>query len=79
MDQNLILEKVKTQAGQIFTMDPDDIQTEDSHKTIKGWDSLAHLRLFMALEAEFAMKFDVGEMTGSRSIKDIVNLINRRQ
>ncbi len=78
MERTLILEKVKAQAATIFAMAPDQIKETDSHKEIKAWDSLGHLRLFMALEAEFGLKFDVAEMTANRTITAIAHLIGEK-
>lgn len=78
MERTLILEKVKTQAATIFATAPDQIEETDSHKEIEAWDSLGHLRLFMALEAEFGLKFDVTEMTASRTIAAITDLIEQK-
>ena len=75
MERHQILERVKTQAGTIFALAPEAIKDEDGYKEIKGWDSLAHLRLFMAVEAEFGIKFDVGEITNTQTIDAITTLV----
>ena len=75
MERTQILETIKNQAGKIFALSPEAIGEEDGYKQVKGWDSLAHLRLFMAVEAEYGIKFDVGEITNTQTIGAITTLV----
>jgi acyl carrier protein len=40
------------------------------------WDSLAHVKLIMALEDEFGISFTIGEMTSLESVADIKKLLS---
>ena len=38
------------------------LSAEDSPNTIRGWDSINHLNLILALEAEFGVQFAANEI-----------------
>jgi acyl carrier protein len=46
----------------IFGSGANTVTDEDSPRTIKGWDSLAHIQLMMALEVEFDLTFEPEEI-----------------
>jgi acyl carrier protein len=43
-----------------------------------GWDSLGHVKLIMALEEEFGVKFAIGQMASLTSVADIKKALARR-
>jgi len=45
-----------------------ELSDHDSPSTIKRWDSLNHVHLILALEAEFAVQFDPGEIADLVSV-----------
>lgn len=45
---------------------------------IAAWDSLAHLRLVMAVEEEFGVRFETEEVTSIGSLSDISRLLETR-
>lgn len=45
---------------------------------IDGWDSIAHIRLMIAIEGEFSVKFDVGEFQEYRNVGDLAAGILKR-
>jgi acyl carrier protein len=66
-------ERLRTVFGRVFpVVDEGDIGTAAINVT-PGWDSLAHIRLVMEIEAEFGidiMPNDIGRLTSYRSILD---------
>jgi acyl carrier protein len=44
---------------------------DDSPNTIKGWDSINHLNLILALEAEFGVQFAANEIASLVSVGEI--------
>jgi len=44
------------------------LSDEDSPTTIKGWDSLSHVSLILALESEFGVHFDAAEIADLVSV-----------
>lgn len=52
----------------VFGPEVSRLSEDDSPATIKGWDSLNHVYLMVALEAEFGVRFDADEITNLTSV-----------
>lgn len=52
----------------VFPVDVVDLKDTDSTATIAEWDSVGHLQLMMALEAEFGIAFSPDEMAELTSL-----------
>ena len=48
----------------VFDVDASTLTDDDSPKTIEGWDSVKHIQLVMALEAEFPIQFEPDDIAG---------------
>ncbi|MBU0550598.1 acyl carrier protein [Myxococcota bacterium] len=55
------------------------ITTQTTAADIEDWDSLMHVTLILAVEAEFGLRFNSGEISALKSIGDLVALIQRHQ
>ena len=52
--------------------------TDDaSMQTLTKWDSLAHMNLVAAMEAEFNVRFEPEDLLSMVSVKDIVETLKR--
>ena len=60
--------------GAVLGVDAGSIKDTDSPKSLPQWDSVTHLQLLLALEAEFGVQFSPDEMAQLSS----VGLIKRR-
>ena len=47
-------------------------------KDVEGWDSLSHLRLIVAVEQDFGLKFTTGEIERFKNIGDMVSTIDSK-
>lgn len=45
---------------------------------VEGWDSMAHVRLLLAIERRFGIKFSAGEIGHLRSVGDLMKLIQAK-
>ena len=45
---------------------------------VKGWDSLNNVRLFLAIEQEFGVRFSAPEMSGLKNVGELSDLIARK-
>jgi acyl carrier protein len=54
------------------------IQSDMTPNDIDGWDSMAHVNLIAAIEANFKIKFDTKELRSIRTIGDLGTLIDRK-
>lgn len=53
--------------GDIFECDPDLLRDEDTPKTVKGWDSVNHMQLLLAVEETFGIQFQPEEFASLAS------------
>ena len=44
-------------------------------KDISGWDSLAHIRLIVAIEKSFRLRFTANEISELENVGEMINLI----
>jgi acyl carrier protein len=61
-------------------MDIDDLELTDDTTAddIEEWDSLSHVRLIVAIERKYGIKFSNTEIESLKRFKDIVDLIVRK-
>ncbi|HEX7851703.1 MAG TPA: acyl carrier protein [Sphingomonas sp.] len=45
---------------------------------VDGWDSLAHVRIMIAVEEEFGVRFQTSEITSLKNIGGLVDLVKAR-
>ena len=45
---------------------------------VPGWDSVAHLGLIVAMEREFGIRFDLGDLRSLKNVGDWDDLIGRK-
>lgn len=64
-------ERLRSVFASVFGLDPSRIQADDSYETIPEWDSVNHINLILALEAEFGVEFDPGEIAELGSVTAI--------
>jgi acyl carrier protein len=46
---------------------------------VEGWDSMGNVRLFLALEIEFGIRFGSGEIVGMKNVGELVQLIEKKR
>jgi acyl carrier protein len=72
-----IMDRVREIVRDVFN-DPDLPVTEETTALmVPGWDSMAQIKILMAVEEEFAVQFGSREMDQLRNVGDIVALIIR--
>lgn len=79
MTRDQVRKTIQTELGAI--LDSDDLHLEDGTRAqdVVGWDSLTHLKLLVALEAAFGVKFQLLEMNASANVGELVDLILSKQ
>ncbi|MCR4896729.1 MAG: acyl carrier protein [Lachnospiraceae bacterium] len=75
-------EEVYEQLNQVFrqVFDDEDIVVSDSTTAddIEDWDSLEHINLVVAVEKQFSIKFNMGEVNSFQNVGEMVDLILQR-
>jgi acyl carrier protein len=62
------------------TFDVEDIKIDENTtaEDVEEWDSLSHIRLVVAVEREFGIKFKNSELEGLTKVGDFVKLIDEK-
>jgi acyl carrier protein len=67
-----ILQRVREIAGDVLESP---VTVESSPETVEAWDSVRHLNLMLALEAEYGFELLPEEMDEAKSIGQIAQLV----
>ena len=67
-----ILSRVREIASDVLDAE---VNADSSPVTIESWDSVRHIDLMMALEAEYGVRFRPSEIDEARSIGQIAGLV----
>jgi len=61
-------------------LDMDDFSIEDSTTAnmVPGWDSLSHIRIIAAIEAEYGVRFGTLEILRVRNVGDLQTLLEKK-
>lgn len=62
----------------VFDDDSITLSAETTADHIKGWDSMAHVNLVVAIEDEFDVAFTAAEAANFKSVGDLVALLEQR-
>ena len=66
---------VEEVVSRVFGVEPGGIDESSTPESVEGWDSMGHLNLVAALEQDFNVSIDIGdvmEMVSVRKIREIL-------
>lgn len=46
---------------------------------VEGWDSMGNVRLFLAIEHEFGLRFSAGEIGAIKNVGELIMLIDKKR
>lgn len=78
MEREEILKRVNQVFIDIFDNPNLVISEDDSQESVEDWDSLAHINIISALEDEFNVDFDISDIPCTRTIKGILDILERK-
>lgn len=75
MSREEVFEKLNEVFRDVF--DDEDITVTDTTTAddIEDWDSLEHINLIAAVEQEFGMKFNMGQVVSMKNVGEMVDII----
>ena len=79
MGDSEILERVQTVVADQLDRDDVALSMNTVADSVEGWDSLAHVRIMIAVEEEFGVRIDMSEITSLNDVGDLVRLIEAKQ
>ena len=75
MDDTEIYARLNEIFRQQFGNEEITVCAETKADDVDGWDSLAHIRLVIAIERGFGIKFKTSEVAALRNVGDVVSMI----
>lgn len=79
MDQATIYDRLSTLLRDTFDDDELVATPELSADDVDEWDSLAHVRLMLAVEKAFGVKFSAAEVNRLKNVGELATLIQSKQ
>jgi acyl carrier protein len=73
-----LLSKISEIMMDSFDLDDISIREETSAEDIDEWDSLSHIRLIVAIERAFRIKFKNSEIESLKNVGDLINLVETK-
>lgn len=74
-----ILEELIEIFRDIFEDDELILNENMTAEDIEDWDSLAHIRIIVAIEKQFSLKLSINEISSLKNIGDMINMIESKQ
>jgi acyl carrier protein len=73
---------VLTEVGRIIRSELDDQPLDVTEHTvidgIDGWDSVAHVRIIVAVEARFSVRFEPDEYMDFQNVGDLIDCLSKK-
>jgi acyl carrier protein len=76
--QEDIFAKVKDILADILDVEPEKFELSTSAHDIEEWDSLSHIRLMVAIEKAFKIKFTNSEIENLKNVGELVALVGQK-
>lgn len=73
-----VLLKLSGIVGEALDLDDLQLLAGMTAKDVDGWDSLAHIRIIVAIEAAFGIRFNTAEMAKLPTVGALADLIARK-
>jgi len=76
--RNRMEDKLKQVFKQLFNIKPEDFREDLDVNSVRGWDSMNHLNLIIALEKSFGVSFTNEEVIQMASVKSIIETLRKK-
>jgi acyl carrier protein len=78
MDTNAVYAKLTQVFHDVFDDDSIVVTPELTADDVDEWDSLSHIRLIVAVEKQYGLKFSAAEVRSFKNVGEFVGLIQSR-
>lgn len=78
MDNQSIIEKIRSILQRILKHDRFDIHNELTAQMVEGWDSLTHMVILTEIEKEFGIQFKLKEINKLKNMGNLIELITSK-
>lgn len=73
-----VAEKVRQIAADLFDLPIDQVNDSLSPHTLADWDSMQHLNLVLAIEAQLGVQFDPLEIEQMQTLGEVIRITTQR-
>ncbi len=78
MERKEIFERLNNVFRDVFDDESIVVTDATTSNDIEDWDSLEHINLIVAVEQEFGIKFNMGEVTTMKNVGEMADIIEKR-
>ncbi len=78
MDRAALISKINEILAEILDDETLSIHEATTADDVLDWDSLNHVKLMVALEAEFRVRFETSEITAPNNVGELADLIQSK-
>lgn len=75
MTREAVYETLNEVFRDVFDDESIEVNDETTSDDIEDWDSLEHINLIAAVEQEFGMKFNMGQVVTMKNVGEMVDII----
>ena len=75
MTREEVFEKINEVFRDVFEDDDITVNDETTAADIEDWDSLEHINLVNAIEQEFGIKFNMGQIVSMKNVGEMADII----
>lgn len=75
MTRETVFEKLNEVFRDVFDDDSITVNDATTSEDIEGWDSLEHINLIAAVEQEFSMKFNMGQVVTMKNVGEMADIV----
>lgn len=79
MNYDSLKEEIVEIFEDVMDIDDADLADETTASDVEEWDSLSHVRLIIAIERSYGIKFSNAEIEGLKKFGDIVTLVLQKK
>ena len=79
MTNEEILHTVTTIIREVLELPELTVTNSTSAEEVDEWDSMTHLQIITSIEAEFKVRFALGELQALKNVGDMIELIQKKQ
>ena len=78
LSKDEIIERLDDVFRDVFDDDTLEVDENTTADDIEDWDSIEHITLIGAVEDEFKMRFNMGEVSGMKDVGEMIGIIEQR-
>jgi acyl carrier protein len=79
MDRSEILKQLSGLVSDLLDHENLVLKPETVADDVEGWDSMANVRIVVATEQKFGVRFSTSEITSLKSVGELVSLVQKHQ